>query len=390
MKRKLIFLTIVFILLVGCSSSKSENSIAYTFELNEVFGIEKSDLEEKPARYSTHAVQNGKLLVSRNELNHEFVTDLITRELLLVDLKTQHIDSLLELDKEIRIWDYVLIENGFLYSTVELANFDHSQNQFLKFKVIENIDGKERVLDEGNCVDPFKTPSFHYVKDVVFYMKESIESIDNIQRKINSELVRYNKGSKNNVISIENIVDESNYIEKDSEVLYSTELVKGAKGVGFITHFPSEESSNVYVVDSEGDYTKKKVEGTVTDLMLFENRTVYQLVNLTENQEIESVKHYDLKNDKALMTPSIDDTVGRVVVIDQNTNAFIGRDNYPYLISSNKKDLQVQKIEVEGFNRFDLPFIYSFDSNKLLLVQFPEDMSLKLSIIDMKESQTNK
>lgn len=384
--KKTVLLIIITVLMVGCSFVEKENTMNYTFELNQVFNVKDSDLEQVRTRYSTHAVQNGKLLVSRNELNHEFVTDLITRELLLVDLKTQHIDSLLELDKEIRIWDYVLIENGFLYSTVELANFDHSQNHFLKFKVIENINGKERVLDEGNCVDPFKTPSFHYVKDVVFYMKESIESIDNIQIKINSELVRYNKGSKNNVISIENIVDESNYIEKGSEVLYSTELVKGAKGVGFITHFPSEESSNVYVVDSEGVYTKKAVNGRVSDLLLFENRTVYQLVNLTENQEIESVKHYDLKNDKALMTPSIDDTVGRVVVIDQNTNAFIGRDNYPYLISSNKKDLQVQKIEVEGFNRFDLPFIYSFDSNKLLLVQFPEDMSLKLSIIDMKES----
>src|SRR5690554_2135256 len=157
--KKIVLLINITVLIVRCSFVEKENTMNYTFELNEVFGIEKSDLEQKPARYSTHAVQDEKLLISRNELDHEFVTELITRELLLVDLETQQIDSLLELDREIRIWDYVLIENGFLYSTVELAKFDHSQNQFLKFKVIENIDGKERVLDEGNCVDTFKSPS---------------------------------------------------------------------------------------------------------------------------------------------------------------------------------------------------------------------------------------
>ena len=390
MKRKLIFLTIVFILLVGCSSSKSENSIAYTFELNEVFGIEKSDLEEKPARYSTHAVQDEKLLISRNELDHEFATELITRELLLVDLKTQHIDSLLELDKEIRIWDYVLIENGFLYSTVEYAYFDDFQNQVLKFKVIENIDGKERILDEGSILHPFKVPSFHYVGDVIFYMMESIQFIDNVPRKTYTELIRYEKGSKENIISIENTMSESYYVESGSEMLFSTELVKAKNGVGFVTHIASEESSNVYVVNSDGDYTKKKVEGTVTDLMLFENRTVYQLVNLTEYEEIESVKHFDLKNDKELLTPSIDDVMGRVEAIDQNTIAFIGQDFYPYLVNSNKKGLHIQKIEIEGFNHSNLPFIYSLGSNKLLLAQFMEEMPLKLSIIDMKESQTNK
>src|SRR5690554_329716 len=157
--KKIVLLIIITVLMVGCSFVEKENTMNYTFELNQVFNVKDSDLEQVRTRYSTHAVQNGKLLVSRNELNHEFVTDLITRELLLVDLNTQQIDSLLEFDREIRIWDYVLIENGFLYSTVELANFDHSQNHFLKFKVIENIDGKERVLDEGNCVDTFKSPS---------------------------------------------------------------------------------------------------------------------------------------------------------------------------------------------------------------------------------------
>ena len=376
--------------MVGCSFVEKENTMNYTFELDEVFGIEKSDLEQKPARYSTHAVQDEKLLISRNELDHEFVTELITRELLLVDLNTQQIDSLLEFDREIRIWDYVLIENGFLYSTVEYAYFDHFQNQILKFKVIENIDGKERILDEGSFLHPFKVPSFHYVGDVIFYMMESIQYIDNVPRKTYTELIRYEKGSKENIISIENTMSESYYVESGSERLFSTELVKAKNGVGFVTHIPSEESSNVYVVNSDGDYTKKKVEGTVTDLMLFENRTVYQLINLTESEEIESVKHFDLRNDKELLTPSIDDVMGRVVVIDQNAIAFIGQDYYPYLVNSNEKDLQIQKIEVEGFNHFDLPFIYSIGPKKLLLAQFMEEMPLKLSIIDMKESQTNK
>lgn len=389
MKNKLTFLAIILVLLVACSSIENDNNITYTFELNEVFGIEKADPEQKKFHYSTHAVQDEKLLVSRNELNHEVVTELITKELLLVDLNTRKIDLLLKPDREMRIWDYVLIEDGFLYSTIENAFYDHFQNEILKFKVIEHIDGKERILDEGNSLNPFKTPSFHFIDDVIYYGMESIQYIDNVPRKMAIDLVRYEKGSKDNIISIENIIDQSYYVAADSEVLLKTELNKGKNSLGFVTHILEEKQSNVYVVDAAGEYTRKTVEGIVTDLMLFENRTVYQLINLTEDEEIESVVHYDLKNNKKLLIPGIDDVIGRVVAIDQNTLGFIGQDFYPYLANSDRKDVRIHKVDFNGFGHFDLSFIYPVDSEKLLLVQFTDEMPLKLSIIDIMEAQTD-
>lgn len=389
MIKKIISVCCIALIITGCTSSEKETKIDYQFELNTVFGIEKSDSEQTRSDYSTHAVQNKKLLVSRNELNHAFTTELVTKELFLIDIDTQEIESLMEFDTEIRVWDYVLIEGGFLYSTVESTYYDHLQNGLLKFKVIENINGEERVLDEGTSFDYFKSPSFHFIDNVIYYAMESFRYVDNKPEAMLVDLVRYENGVNEHIISIENALDEFYYADHGAEKFYTMELSKGQSSVGFASHILGEDQSNVYVIDGSGTFEKKLVEGTVTDLLLFENRTVYELIELTEQYKVVSVDYYDLKNNKKLLLPEIDDNFGRIVVIDENTLGFVGQGSYPYLVRSDKDGLHIHKVVVDGVNHSDLPFIYPIDKDRILLAQFPEEMPLKLSIIDVKEVQVD-
>lgn len=124
-------------------------------------------------------------------------------------------------------------------------------------------------------------------------------------------------------------------------------------------------------------------------MLLFENRTVYELIELTEQYKVVSVDHYDLKINKKLLLPEIDDSFGRIVVIAENTLGLIGRDSYPYIVRSDRDGLHIHKVAVDGINHSDLPFIYPIDKDRILLAQFPEEMPLKLSIIDVKEVQVD-
>ena len=141
---------------------------------------------------------------------------------------------------------------------------------------------------------------------------------------------------------------------------------------------------NVYSADKKGAYTKTTVEGLVTDLMVFENRTIYQLITLTENEEVESVDYFDLKNSKPITWEGYNDLVGRVVSMDENTLGFIGEGD-PYLIHSDKKALKVYKVDYDEFNDAELPFIYPVGPDKLLIVQYPDEFPLQLSLIKIKE-----
>lgn len=384
MKKIVTLVVVVLLITVGCSSVKKKSDTTLGFELDTVFGIKKDETEQIRSDYSTHMVQDGKLLASKNETNLDYATEIVTKELFLVDLNTQEQLLLKQFDHDIRVWDYVLIEDGFLYSTVEFIYYDHTQTSVLEFKVIENIAGVEKVLDKGTIFNPFTTPSFHFIDNVIYYGMQAIQYVDNAPTSMLIDIVRYENGKKENIFSIENSMTSTYYMDHGTEKLLTTELSKGDSSIGFFTHILGENQSNVYIADKTGAYTKTTVEGLVTDLMVFENRTIYQLITLTENEEVESVDYFDLKNSKPITWEGYNDFVGRVVSMDENTLGFIGEGD-PYLIHSDKKALKVYKVDYDEFNDAELPFIYPVGPDKLLIVQYPDEFPLQLSLIKIKE-----
>ena len=384
MKKIVTLVVVVLLITVGCSSVEKKSDTTLGFELDTVFGIKKDETEQIRIDYSTHMVQDGKLLASKNETNLDYATEIVTKELFLVDLNTQEQLLLKQFDHDIRVWDYVLIEDGFLYSTVEFIYYDHTQTSVLEFKVIENIAGVEKVLDKGTIFNPFTTPSFHFIDNVIYYGMQAIQYVDNAPTSMLIDIVRYENGKKENIFSIENSMTSTYYMDHGTEKLLTTELSKGDSSIGFFTHILGENQSNVYIADKTGAYTKTTVEGLVTDLMVFENRTIYQLITLTENEEVESVDYFDLKNSKPITWEGYNDLVGRVVSMDENTLGFIGEGD-PYLIHSDKKALKVYKVDYDEFNDAELPFIYPVGPDKLLIVQYPDEFPLQLSLIKIKE-----
>ncbi len=384
MKKIVTLVVVVLLITVGCSSVEKKSDTTLGFELDTVFGIKKDETEQIRSDYSTHMVQDGKLLASKNETNLDYATEIVTKELFLVDLNTQEQLLLKQFDHDIRVWDYVLIEDGFLYSTVEFIYYDHTQTSVLEFKVIENIAGVEKVLDKGTIFNPFTTPSFHFIDNVIYYGMQAIQYVDNAPTSMLIDIVRYENGKKENIFSIENSMTSTYYMDHGTEKLLTTELSKGDSSIGFFTHILGENQSNVYIADKTGAYTKTTVEGLVTDLMVFENRTIYQLITLTENEEVESVDYFDLKNSKPITWEGYNDLVGRVVSMDENTLGFIGEGD-PYLIHSDKKALKVYKVDYDEFNDAELPFIYPVGPDKLLIVQYPDEFPLQLSLIKIKE-----
>ena len=384
MKKIVTLVVVVLLITVGCSSVEKKSDTTLGFELDTVFGIKKDETEQIRSDYSTHMVQDGKLLASKNETNLDYATEIVTKELFLVDLNTQEQLLLKQFDHDIRVWDYVLIEDGFLYSTVEFIYYDHTQTSVLEFKVIENIAGVEKVLDKGTIFNPFTTPSFHFIDNVIYYGMQAIQYVDNAPTSMLIDIVRYENGKKENIFSIENSMTSTYYMDHGTEKLLTTELSKGDSSIGFFTHILGENQSNVYIADKTGAYTKTTVEGLVTDLMVFENRTIYQLITLTENEEVESVDYFDLKNSKPITWEGYNDRVGRVVSMDENTLGFIGEGD-PYLIHSDKKALKVYKVDYDEFNDAELPFIYPVGPDKLLIVQYPDEFPLQLSLIKIKE-----
>lgn len=384
MKKIVTLVVVVLLITVGCSSVEKKSDTTLGFELDTVFGIKKDETEQIRSDYSTHMVQDGKLLASKNETNLDYATEIVTKELFLVDLNTQEQLLLKQFDHDIRVWDYVLIEDGFLYSTVEFIYYDHTQTSVLEFKVIENIAGVEKVLDKGTIFNPFTTPSFHFIDNVIYYGMQAIQYVDNAPTNMLIDIVRYENGKKENIFSIENSMTSTYYMDHGTEKLLTTELSKGDSSIGFFTHILGENQSNVYIADKTGAYTKTTVEGLVTDLMVFENRTIYQLITLTENEEVESVDYFDLKNSKPITWEGYNDLVGRVVSMDENTLGFIGEGD-PYLIHSDKKALKVYKVDYDEFNDAELPFIYPVGPDKLLIVQYPDEFPLQLSLIKIKE-----
>lgn len=83
---------------------------------------------------------------------------------------------------------------------------------------------------------------------------ESFRYVDNKPEAMLVDLVRYENGVNEHIISIENALDEFYYADHGAEKFYTMELSKGQSSVGFASHILGEDQSNVYVIDGSGTF----------------------------------------------------------------------------------------------------------------------------------------
>lgn len=374
-------LIVIMFLLSGCSTSQG-GDIGFDFYLEKKINISNKNIERNDLSYSTHGLQNNKLLFSSNFDEEGSLTTLMTKELFLVDVDTEEVEILRTFDEKTRVWDYVLSRDGFIYSTIEEGYSDPSGVDLLKFSVIESISGHENIIASGYIAETFKTPSFHYINDKIYFLIEEfiIENGTTIGQKI--LLYQYYNKTISSMIEIENKV-ENYYLLENSERLLSTELSKGYNSLGFVTHKLDEFNSKVYTMNSKETIDVDVLNKQVTNIMLLGERGLFQTINLADNNEIIDIHYFDIKSGEKMITIPEEEDGGRIVAFSEDVLGYIDMGGYVNLLSTDKGDVdyKITKVYFPEYKPDNTSFVYGLNASKFVIVQFPKGNFASISVV---------
>lgn len=362
-------------LMSGCSMKKDE--LPVKFNLEKTINVKKDD----GALYATHTVQNGELLLSLNYFDDTMVTEIYTKELLLLNIETEVIELVKSFDTPIRVWDFVKVKDGYIYSTITTSNLeDANGNPLYEYQVLEVLNNKEKIIESGYYVEVMKTPSFHSIEGVIYFLTESFEYVDNEPVKQDVVLHRYEDSNLSKPVVFLNAVTNY-YLGERSEKLLKIELSKGLNSVGFVTHVLDDKTSKVYVVDAKGEVFVEDVEATATDLLLFDDLGVYQTIDLSESLSVLSINHYDLKTDKLVNKMTYAEGMARIVPFGDYLNGLVTGRFDPALAEYSGGALTVQLIDYDLLQNESSVYVYGLDEDRIVLAQLVSNNEVLVSVV---------
>lgn len=347
------------------------------FNLEKTIDVKKDD----GALYATHTVQNGELLLSLNYFDDTMVTEIYTKELLLLNIETEVIELVKSFDTPIRVWDFVKVKDGYIYSTITTSNLeDANGNPLYEYQVLEVLNNKEKIIESGYYVKVMKTPSFHSIEGVIYFLTESFEYVDNEPVKQDVVLHRYEDSNLSKPVVFSNAVTNY-YLGERSEKLLKIELSKGLNSVGFVTHVLDDKTSKVYVVDAKGEVFVEDVEATATDLLLFDDLGVYQTIDLSESLSVLSINHYDLKTDKLVNKMTYAEGMARIVPFGDYLNGLVTGRFDPALAEYSGGALTVQLIDYDLLQNESSVYVYGLDEDRIVLAQLVSNNEVLVSVV---------
>lgn len=395
MKKYLQISVLACFLFLATSCTSNENS--EKFVCDSTFEV-ASEGDNKS--YNTHGLVDNTLLISEDIIDDDYTTGFRTVRLLALDLKTKKIKTLKEFDYDVRVWDFILVNDEVIFSTISPDELDNLGSRLINIQVVSSHPNTaDKVIDQGLIYNFPKSPSFYLYDDVIYYALESFELENNQAVKLHQNVVKYQNLTPEVIYSFDNEVSEYT-LEDDYEVMTSTELVKGFNRFGFTTRTP--EGSVFYQSIENDKFKNSKISGDIANVLLFSEDFVFDFAELGESEKY-NIKSYTMTGYlESKPTQKLPNNMGRLQP-NSKESSLVVYNGFPndesvksnlegayagiFELKDNKdgsNDLVITTINYEGYDQHAIPFVYRIEHKKFAIVQFDEKENMKISLIKQK------
>lgn len=253
MKHKI--LAVVVLLLTGLLSGCGKQDFSYsTYEIKESKIVEKAKevFGEGDYRLTVNNAVDGQLQCTW-DLNNRWGDGpdiLRTKKLFSYDFDKNEISLIKEIEGEVRVYDYIYINDCLYYSTVESTG-NYTEPYSWKVWMGEGV-----LLEEGKTFDDLKTPVFGRKGDSIYYLSETIE----VENQYTCSYTKIQNGKLEKVFSHTGRMKDY-YLADDTWYFTDNELSRTGDKYSFVLH--QKGNSTLFYYEKE-ELLQESFEKTIS------------------------------------------------------------------------------------------------------------------------------